>query len=65
MPSLSGQVAADVHDALGGLLQVPGVTWHCADDVHIVAAGFTQNPAGAHGFVVPLQVAPVRLHVPP
>jgi hypothetical protein len=65
VPLLSGQVAAEVQDAKGALLQLPGVTWHCADDVHIVAAGFTQNPAGAHGFVVPLQAAPVRLHVPP
>jgi hypothetical protein len=65
VPFVSWHCAAEVQDRPAGLLHVPGVCEHCAEDVHIVAAGVTQWPAAAHGFVVPLQAAPVRLQVPP
>jgi hypothetical protein len=65
VPFTAGHVAAEVQDANGGLLHVPGVVEHCALDVHCVAEGVTQVPAGTHGLVVPLQAALVRLQVPP
>ena len=67
-PAMAGQVAAEVQDACGGLLHVPGVVWHTefwVAAVHCVPAGVTQVPAATQGLVVPLQATPVTLHVPP
>jgi hypothetical protein len=65
VPFTAGHVAAEVQDAKGALLHVPGVVEHCALDVHCVAEGVTQVPAATQGLVVPLQAALVALHVPP
>lgn len=65
VPFTVGHVAAEVQDAKGALLHVPGVCEHCALDVHCVVEGVVQVPAGTHGLVVPLQATPVTLQVPP
>lgn len=67
-PGVAVHWAAVVQDWPAGLLHVPGVLWQtvfCVAAVHTVPAGATQWPAATQGLVVPLQAAPVRLHVPP
>lgn len=65
MPFTAEHRVVGSHAWWGGLLHAPSDGEHCALPVHSVVDGVVQKPAAAHGMVVPLHAAAVRLHVPP
>lgn len=63
-PFLAGQVAAVVHAAFGGLLQLPGPMGHEAAERQVANGATLQLPAAGQSWLMLSQAWPVLLQVP-